>query len=612
MIGAAVFAVVGVLFLFAAIHVFTATLYQSLFGRLPNTTIGVIALVVFAAALLALVTARRLAPRRAIALTAATLAIATLTVAGVRQEWVALVASAIGVVAGTQWLALLHAARTPTRGSPLPLALPVAIVVDHVLWSAFTSVPVIEQPLVLAVPLAVVAAFVFLASGIASLAGDLAWGAPGWRGTLGLIAIPPLLLVAWTGGANAAQIAANGLGADNGEATQFGALAVGAGFALGAVILMRSRRAAALAAVGLAVASVGLWAQVIGVSVLSGIVTAAALLVASSVLASDAPLDARGPWITVVALGTGWVLFVAGTFAYYAFYAYLPAIWVLTALVVVAAVAAPWPDRPQLNGAVAVTCGLLAVIAPAAWLALTPVPTVAEPAQALPLIRVMTYNAHQGFDAGDVPSLDRIADTIAREDPQVVVLQEVVRGWSIDHRHDVLAVLASRLRMAYVFGPAIGDLYGNAILSRYPITDVRRVHYPKEPGARYQPRGAILARVAGILIIATHLDENGDASVVRQEQVRALLDAWDGAKPAVLACDCNAVPEAPELALIDAAGFGDLAAQSGGNTPTFPADGPQRRVDYLFGIGVTAAQGHVVSSTASDHRAVVVNVSRRP
>src|SRR6266542_7127252 len=148
MIGAAVFAVVGVLFLFAAIHVFTATLYQSLFGRLPNTTIGVIALVVFAAALLALVTARRLAPRRAIAVTAATLAIATLTVGGVRQEWVALVASAIGVVAGTQWLALLHAARTPTRGSPLPLALPVAIVVDHVLWSAFTSVPVIEQPLV--------------------------------------------------------------------------------------------------------------------------------------------------------------------------------------------------------------------------------------------------------------------------------------------------------------------------------------------------------------------------------------------------------------------------------------------------------------------------------
>ena len=229
--------------------------------------------------------------------------------------------------------------------------------------------------------------------------------------------------------------------------------------------------------------------------------------------------------------------------------------------------------------------------------------------------RVMTYNIHQGFDVGDIPALDRIADTISLADPQVVVLEEVVRGWLIDDQHDALGYLAARLGMAYVYGPTIGDLYGNAILSRYPITDVRRVSYAKEPGLRYQPRGAVIAHIGDsatavrLTIAVTHLDENSDASAVRMEQVRALLNALGSTTPAVIACDCNARPEAPELKLITDSGFGDLALQSGGPDNTFPSDAPVERIDYLFGVGVTAAQGHVVSSTASDHRGVVVNIT---
>ena len=81
------------------------------------------------------------------------------------------------------------------------------------------------------------------------------------------------------------------------------------------------------------------------------------------------------------------------------------------------------------------------------------------------------------------------------------------------------------------------------------------------------------------------------------------------ATPAIIACDCNAKPEAPELKLINDSGFGDLALQSGGGDNTFPSAGPTERIDYIFGIGVIAAQGHVVDSTASDHRAVVVSIT---
>ena len=74
-------------------------------------------------------------------------------------------------------------------------------------------------------------------------------------------------------------------------------------------------------------------------------------------------------------------------------------------------------------------------------------------------------------------------------------------------------------------------------------------------------------------------------------------------------CDCNAKPDAPELKLITDSGFGDLGLQSGGGGNTFSSDDPHERIDYVFGVGVTAAQGHVVESTVSDHKGVVVNVT---
>src|SRR5207302_1428878 len=105
--GTTLFATIGLLFLLSAIHVFTATLYQSLFGKLPNTSLGAIAFVVFGLSLLAIATASRLGPRRGVAVTAALLAVPVVLITAVRQEWVDLVLSAIAVVAGTQWLAVV-------------------------------------------------------------------------------------------------------------------------------------------------------------------------------------------------------------------------------------------------------------------------------------------------------------------------------------------------------------------------------------------------------------------------------------------------------------------------------------------------------------------------
>jgi endonuclease/exonuclease/phosphatase family metal-dependent hydrolase len=612
-IGPACFATIGILFLLSAIHVFSATLYQSLFGRLPNTTLGAVAFLIFGLSLVAIVTARRLGPRRAAAGTAAFLAIAMLVVTAVRQEWIDLVLSGAAVVAGTQWLALAHAARSAGRSSPLPIALPVALAVDLVLRSAFATIPIVAAPLALAVPLMLVAALLFLAAGIATLGDGLAWAAPTARGALGLVAIGPLLLAAETGGLNGAQAAlAGGLGLGGGPSTQIGLLVVGIGAAAGATVLGRGLPARPSAAAAIAVGAALLWLHVPVLSLAAAALFAAGIVIAAAALTSAPLADARSAWLTIVALGVGWLLFVGGTFVHYAYFANREVLWLLTALVVVAVLLVPPSPLPRWRPLLAGTVAGLAVLVPAVALALTPAAAI----QHAPLsFRVMTYNVHQGFDVGGIPALDRIADTISREGPDVVVLEEVVRGWLIDEQHDVIGYLAGRLAMAYVYGPNVGDLYGNAILSRYPLTDVRRVSYPKEPGLWYQPRGAVLARVGDattavrVLIAVTHLDENSDGGAVRMEQVRALLNEVGTATPAIIGCDCNATPDAPELTLITDSGFGDLLLQSGGGGNTYPSDGPVERIDYLFGVGVTAAQGHVVASTASDHRAVVVNVT---
>src|SRR5437870_3582623 len=59
----------------------------------------------------------------------------------------------------------------------------------------------------------------------------------------------------------------------------------------------------------------------------------------------------------------------------------------------------------------------------------------------------------------------------------------------------------------------------------------------------------------------------------------------------------------------DGPGFRDLAESAG---LTFPADNPSKRIDYVWGIGVTGSNAHTVNApNASDHRGLVVNVRRQ-
>jgi endonuclease/exonuclease/phosphatase family metal-dependent hydrolase len=111
-----------------------------------------------------------------------------------------------------------------------------------------------------------------------------------------------------------------------------------------------------------------------------------------------------------------------------------------------------------------------------------------------------------------------------------------------------------------------------------------------------------------VVIITTHLDEIADSSSIRQEQMRTILREWDGESVAIIAGDMNAEPGDPEMGLFEDAGYSDLGEPAGATTTM---SDPPKRIDYIWGIGVVGSNPHTVMAlSASDHRAVVVNVTR--
>ena len=607
MIGEVAFGVIGLLLLLADIRIFASTFQQTFYGT-SSTQLAVMAGAVFATSFLAPLVGWRLGPRRSVALSAAILGIATLLATLSRSNVVDLALTIVGLAGGFWWLALLHSSRAPDRRSPFSIAIPVALVVDLVARAAFGTVPIVDMPLAVAGPVVLIVALVFLAAGLAALSGERAWTRPAAAGTLALIALPVVLFVAETGGTNGAQTALAGglgLGPDSVRSTELGLVIVGLGLALGTLALAQPLPAGILAAVACAGGAALLWAHIPVASLAGGFVLAGGVVLAGASLPAASLAPSRTPIVVSFALAVGWLLFLAITFGFYAFWAYPPAAWVGTAVVAVAALAVPGRAVPPWR-ALPIALVPIAVAVPLLALVLAPgPPPVADPRNTF---TVMTYNIHQGFNAGQVPSLDALVEVISHESPDVLVLQEVVRGWMIDEQHDALAVLSERLAMPYVFGPNIGDLYGNAILSRYPMTDVRRIHFAVEPSLRHQPRGAIGVRIGDVLVVTTHLDDISDSSAIRQEQVRAILSAWSGERIAIIAGDMNAEPGTLEMGLLGEAGYGDIGEPAGGTT----IDDPPKRIDYVWGIGVTASNARTVKApAASDHRALVVNVTRQ-
>jgi endonuclease/exonuclease/phosphatase family metal-dependent hydrolase len=226
----------------------------------------------------------------------------------------------------------------------------------------------------------------------------------------------------------------------------------------------------------------------------------------------------------------------------------------------------------------------------------------------------MSYNLHSGFDVQGRMDLEAIAQTIESEQADVIALQEVSRGWVVDTSADMLVWLSQRLNMPYVWGPTADALWGNAILSRYPIEQVQLHAMPNNEQIR-PARGFIDAtlNIGGqpLRVIATHLHHVEADGALRLPQVQALLEAWAQQPRTIVLGDLNARPDFHEMQLLREAGLIDAFTSSGasGEGFTFRSDGLDRRIDYIYhSPDLIARDFHVNPSRASDHAAIAVTL----
>jgi endonuclease/exonuclease/phosphatase family metal-dependent hydrolase len=227
-------------------------------------------------------------------------------------------------------------------------------------------------------------------------------------------------------------------------------------------------------------------------------------------------------------------------------------------------------------------------------------------------INVMTYNLHNGFNTKGELDLEALAVVIEENKADIVALQEVSRGWLISGGIDMLSWLSQRLDMPYVSGPTAGALWGNAILSKYTITEY--ANYALPPDDLCIERGFTVAIIdtggTNLQIIATHLHHVEKDSDIRQTQVPVILNYWNNAQNTIVLGDFNAQQGASEMEMFYQAGLLDTLVDQP-EALTFNSADLYQRIDYIWlSPDIQLVESYIPFSRASDHLAVVAVINK--
>ena len=203
----------------------------------------------------------------------------------------------------------------------------------------------------------------------------------------------------------------------------------------------------------------------------------------------------------------------------------------------------------------------------------------------------------------------RIREWIDRLDPDLIGLQEVLRGPRLDQLEELLP--GGRYHSVWARATdfwndwALG--FGNAVASRWPIAEHAELELPSgaDGERRVVIRAGIEAPFGPLVFASTHLNYRFHHGSVRERQVVAACDfVWQarprGGFPPMLVGDFNAEPESAEIRYVSGlqslegrsmylrdawthAGDGGAGITwSNANTYTRPWLEPDRRIDYIF------------------------------
>lgn len=236
--------------------------------------------------------------------------------------------------------------------------------------------------------------------------------------------------------------------------------------------------------------------------------------------------------------------------------------------------------------------------------------SVAQAAEPIRL-RVLSYNIHHGEGVDGKLDLSRIANVIRSLKPDLVALQEVDQNVQRSGVVDQPAELGRLTKLQAVFGANIelqGGHYGNAILSRFPITSHENHQLPNLDNG--EQRGVLSAEISvpklakPLRLLATHFDHRPkDQERVQSAQaVNALVK--DDLRPALLMGDLNDVIGSPPLVRLEP----HWNRTNPEAMPTIPVAQPSRQIDFILYRPATrwsVIETRVLDeAVASDHRAI--------
>jgi endonuclease/exonuclease/phosphatase family metal-dependent hydrolase len=239
-------------------------------------------------------------------------------------------------------------------------------------------------------------------------------------------------------------------------------------------------------------------------------------------------------------------------------------------------------------------------------------------------LHVLSYNIHHGEGTDGKLALPRIAKVIRDTDPDLVALQEVDQGVKRSGNVQQAVALAEMTGYHFGFYKAIdfgGGEYGQAILSRWPISQVTGIQLPNRDGR--EQRIAIVVdletELGKIRFAGTHLDHS--LSELRQEQASALVEyltksvGEESEQLCILAGDLNDTPESETLRRFQGWKHVPRVAGQDGVLATYPSEEPKSQIDFVLLRNNDAWELEsckvIDESIASDHRPLTAVIRKK-
>jgi len=250
-------------------------------------------------------------------------------------------------------------------------------------------------------------------------------------------------------------------------------------------------------------------------------------------------------------------------------------------------------------------------------------------------LKLMTYNIWGGKSFEEhlsgIPEAEcnrdcaLVAEVIKNTGADIVALNEVFNCEKFGNQAEQIAKLAGYEYFWFdpaFMNPALSGFYGNALLSKYPITSVNKTRIEAETGVRLAEQRTVLCATIdcdgmALDVIVSHF------GLVEAEKVRAVDAVLKFAKGSDHKCifmgDLNSTRDTVHVErlreVLRASNDGDEEIMTWPVEPippqfyTYNTPLYGRQIDYIFvGEGIRAMKTEAVYSLASDHKALCADV----